>query len=41
LRRIAPRSLAVVFDHCGNTACAAAMAVSVSSAFILGRVAST
>lgn len=41
LRRMAPLSLAVVFDHWGNTACAAAMAVSVSSAFILGTVAST
>jgi hypothetical protein len=39
--RIAPRSLAVVLAHVGNTACAAAMAVSVSSARILGMVAIT
>lgn len=41
LRRMAPRSFAVVLLHCGNTACAAAMAVRVSSAFILGTVATT
>lgn len=39
LRMMAPRSLAVRADQVGNTACAAAMAVSVSSPFILGRVA--
>lgn len=39
--RMTDRCLAVMFAHFGNTACAAAMAVIVSSAFILGMVAST
>jgi hypothetical protein len=38
---MAPRSFAVVLAQVGNTACAAAMAVSVSSALILGMVAIT
>lgn len=38
---MAPLSFAVVLLHCGKTACAAAMAVRVSPAFILGTVATT